>query len=167
MTIVDAGWFATYELIDGSANLTSHTVELIATDYDSAEASAAAHATVLLAVTGSLMAGYDIRHKLTENSLSALPAVTVTNSNQAVISASIQDQPLKRATVSIPAAKIGVFAGATGTLANVVNVAATIVTDYLASFTAAGNVYVSDHEHLDPIYNAKGERVTKYRRLAK
>lgn len=167
MALVDAGWFATFELIDGSANLTSHTVELIATDSASAEASAAAHLVVLLAVTGSFCAGYDIRHKITENALSALPAVTVTNSNQAVITASIIDQPLKRASVAIPAAKIGVFAGTTGTLANVVNVAASIVTDYLGSFTAAGNVYISDHEHLDPIYNAKGQRVTKYRRLAK
>ncbi len=168
MAIVEAGWFAEIDLIDGSANITTKTVELVATDMDEAEAAASTYITSLLTVTGSFLAGYAVRHKWTENALSALPAVTVTNSNQCVLTASIQDQPLKRATVAIPAAKIGCFQAVTGTGANIANVAAgSIVSDHLLTFDPTGAVYISDHEHLDPVLNAKGERVTKYRRLAK
>lgn len=167
MALVPGKWKASFDMIDGTGKITTLTRELIATDYDSAAASAAAHLTLLLAVTDDKCVAYKVGQDYEENALGALPAVTVLNSVGASISASIIDQPNKFANLWIPGAKIGVFAGTSGRNANIVNVQASIVTDYLADFTAAGHVYISDHEHLDPVYNASGERVTKYRRLGK
>jgi hypothetical protein len=75
---------------------------------------------------------------------------------------------LKKATVSIPAPNIGCFNGATGELSDVVDAnPGTSVDDYLQDFTSTGNAFLSDSEHLDTVTQAKGIRVSKYRRLAK
>lgn len=167
MALVAGRWSASYDMIDGTGKITTLTRDLIAADADEAATAAAAHLTLLLAVTDDKCVAYKVGQSYEENALGALPAVTVLNSVGAQISASIQDQPNKFAGLWIPGAKIGVFAGTSGRNANIVNVQASIVTDYLADFTAAGHVYISDFEHLDPIYNASGERVTRYRRLGK
>lgn len=167
MALVAGKWKASYDMIDGTGKLTTLTRELIAADYTEAAAGALAHLNLLLAVTDCKCVAYKVGQDYEENALGALPAVTVLNSVGASISASIIDQPNKFASLWIPGAKITVFAGSSGRNANIVNVQASIVTDYLADFTAAGHCYISDHEHLDPVYNASGERVTKYRRLGK
>lgn len=167
MALVAGKWKASFDMIDGTGKITTLTRELIATDYPSAATSASAHLALLLAVTDDKCVSYKVGQDYEENALGALPAVTVLNSVGASISASIIDQPNKFASLWIPGARIAVFAGTSGRNANIVDVQASIVTDYLADFTAAGHCYISDHEHLDPIYNASGERVTKYRRLGK
>jgi hypothetical protein len=167
MALVAGKWKASYTMIDGTGKLTILTRELVAADADAAAVSADAHLTLLLAVTDDKCVAYNVGQDYEENALGALPAVTVLNSVGAQISASIEDQPNKFAGLWIPGAKIGVFAGTSGRNANIVNVQATIVTNYLADFTAAGHCFISDHEHLDPVYNASGERVTRYRRLGK
>jgi phage tail sheath gpL-like len=167
MALVAGAWMLHAELIDGTGRLTTISRRLVAADAAAAAAAATAHLALLTAVSDCKIVSYTVGQKYEENALGALPAVTVLNSVQAVISASIQDQPNKFATLSIPGPKITVFAGSSGRNANVVDVGAGIVTDYLADFTAAGHVFISDGEHLDPVYNATGERVTKYRRLGK
>jgi len=167
MALVAGKWWARYDLIDGTGRITTASRQLIAADADEAAAAATAHLALLFAVTDCKSIAYSVGQQYEENALGALPAVTVLNSVQAVISASIIDQPNKFASLQIPGPKITVFAGSSGRNANIVNVQASIVTDYLADFTEAGHVYISDHEHLDPVYNASGERVTKYRRLGK
>lgn len=167
MSLEPGKWLSHYDLIDGAGKITTARRELIAADADEAAASAAAHLTLLLAVTDCKCISYTVGQQYEENALGALPSNTTFISVQAVISASIIDQPNKFASLQIPGPKIGVFAGTSGKLLNVVNVGAAIVTNYLADFTEAGHVFISDHEHLDPVYNASGERVTKYRRLGK
>lgn len=167
MALVAGKWLAHYDLIDGAGKITTARRELIAADAAAAATSAAAHLALLLAVTDCKCIAYTVGQQYEENALGALPSNTTFISVQAVISASIQDQPNKFASLQIPGPKAGVFAGTSGRLLNVVDVGASIVTDYLADFTAAGHVFISDHEHLDPVYNATGERVTKYRRLGK
>lgn len=167
MALVESGWQLSVDLIDGLGKLTSQTRRLRATDAEEAATSAAAYIASLLAVTDCLIVSYRIEQLFTENALGALPAVTVLNSNQAVISAAILDQPTKFASTAIPGAKITVFNGTSGKNAAIVNVNATIVTNFLTEFTEAGSVYISDGESYDPVFNASGERVTKYRRLGK
>jgi hypothetical protein len=165
MSLVAGAWMLHGSLIDGSGRIVTFSRRLVAADAAAAAAAATAHINLLTAVTDCKVVGYSVGQTYEENALGALPAVTVTNSNQAVLSASILDQPNKFATLQIPGAKIDVFVAATGHNANIVDVTKSIVTDYLADFTAAGHVFISDGEHLDPVYNARGERVTKYRRL--
>ncbi len=167
MALVAGKWLMHMDLIDGTGRITTARRELIATDADEAAAAALAHQALFLAVSDCKIISYTVGQQYEENALGALPAVTVLNSVQAVISASIQDQPNKFASLQIPGPKIGIFAGTSGRNANIVNVQVNLVTDYLTDFTAAGHVYISDHEHLDPVFNASGERVTKYRRLGK
>lgn len=167
MSLVAGRWSASYDMIDGTGKITVLTRDLVAADADEAAAAASAHLTLLLAVTDDKCVAYKVGQSYEENALGALPAVTVLNSVGAQISASILDQPNKFAGLWIPGAKIGVFNGTSGRNANIVNVQATIVTNYLTDFTEAGHVFISDGEHLDPVYNASGERVTRYRRLGK
>lgn len=167
MALVAGAWKASYDLIDGTGKITTASRRLIAADATEAAAAAAAHLTLLLAVTDCKCIAYSVGQTYEEAALGALPAVTVLNSVQAVISASILDQPSKFASLQIPGPKIGVFAGTSGRNANIVNVQAIPVTNYLDDFTEAGHVFISDGEHLDPVYNASGERVTKYRRLGR
>lgn len=167
MALVAGAWVANYELIDGAGKITSASRRLVAADAAAAATAAAAHLTLLLAVTDCKCIAYTVGQKYEENAIGALPSNTTFISVQAVISASIQDQPNKFASLQIPGPKLAVFAGTSGKLLNIVDVSAVIVTNYLDDFTAAGHVFLSDGEHLDPIYNASGERVTKYRRLGK
>jgi hypothetical protein len=167
MAIVAGAFFGSFSLLDGGNDLTTKSVRLVASTFAEAEAAAAAHLALLDAVTDATIVGYEVKRKYEENAI-ALPAVTVRNSIQAVITASIQDQPLKKATVSIPAPNIGCFNGATGELSDVVDAnPGTSVDDYLQDFTSTGNAFLSDSEHLDTVTQAKGIRVSKYRRLAK
>lgn len=165
MAIVSSGFRASFDLIDGLGKITTKSIRLIAADAAEAETAAAAYLASLVAVTDCLVVSYFIGEVFTENALGALPAVTVLNSVQAVISAAILDQPTKFASVSIPGPKITVFNGTSGKNAAVVNVNALIVTTFLTEYTEAGSAFISDGEHLDPVFNASGERVSKYRRL--
>lgn len=167
MALVAGRWKLSMDTIDGGGKISTQTRVLVAADAAEAAAAATAHMTLFLAVTDCKIISYIVGQQYSENALGALPAVTVQNAIQAVISASIIDQPQKFTSLSIPGPKIGVFAGTSGRNSNIVNVQALIVTNYLDDFTAAGHCFISDGEHLDPIYNASGERVTKYRRLGK
>lgn len=167
MALVAGRWTLHFTVIDGTGKESTLSRDLQAADYTEAAAAALAHLALFGAVSDTKVVSYVVGQEFAENAIGALPAVTVLNSVQAVISASIIDQPNKFASLSIPGPKIGVFAGTSGRNANIVNVQASIVTDYLTDFTDAGHCFISDGETLDPIYNASGERVTKYRRLGK
>lgn len=167
MAIESAGWWTSVDLIDGTGKITTITRRLRAADATEATAAGVAFRTSLAAVTDSTIVGYTVGEKFSETALGALPAVTVLNSVTASITAAILDQPTKFANTVIPAPKIGVFSSTTGRGANVVNPTATIVVNYLTEYTEAGSVFISDGESLDPVFNASGERVTRYRRLGK
>jgi len=168
MALVAGAWFLNYELLDSGNDVTSVTRRLQATDAASAATAAAAHITAVQTVTDAKVVSYSVGQKYVENALTGFSDATVRNSIQAVITASILDQPLKKATVSIPAPKIECFTALTGEGSDVVDASpASIVSDFLAEFKTGGNVYISDGERLDDISNAKGIRVSKYRRLAK
>jgi len=167
MALVAGRFQVSYDMIDGTGKITVLTRDLRAADFTEALAGAAAHLVLLQATSGDKCVGYRVGQQYAENALGSLPAVTYLNSVQASISAAILDQPFKFASLSIPAPVIAVFVGASGPNANVVDVNAPIVSNYLADFTEAGHCFISDGESLDPVFNASGERVTKYRRLAK
>lgn len=167
MAIVEAGWEASFDLLDGFGKLGTKTVRLRADDAAEAEVAAANYLASLLAVTDCILAGYRISQIFTENAMGALPAVTVMHNITASITAAILDLPFKFATAAIPGPKITVFNGTSGRNANIVNVGAAIVTAFLTEYTEAGSAYISDGESLDPVFNASGERVSKYRRLGK
>lgn len=167
MAIVEAGWEASFDLLDGLGKLGVKTVRLRAADQAEAETAAAAYLASLLAVTDCILAGYRISQIFTENALGALPAVTVMHNITASITAAILDLPFKFATAAIPGPKITIFNATSGRNANIVNVASPLVTAFLTEYTEAGSAYISDGESLDPVFNASGERVSKYRRLGK
>lgn len=168
MALVAGAWFMSYELLDSGNDVTSVTRRLQATTAAEAATAAAAHMTALATVTNAKVVSYSVGQKYVENALTGFSDDTVRNSIQAVITASIEDQPLKKATISIPAPKNACFTAVTGEGSDVVDVGLTsVVTTFLEEFKDGGNVFISDGEKLDIITNAKGVRVSKYRRLAK
>lgn len=167
MALVAGAWKLSFEHIDGTGKISTASRRLQAADAASAAAAATAHMDLFKLVSDTKIISYVVGQQYTETAIGALPAVTVLNSVQAVISASIQDQPNKFATLQIPGPKLDIFVGISGRNANIVDVQDILVTNYLNDFTNGGDVFISDGELLDPIYNASGERVTKYRRLGK
>jgi hypothetical protein len=165
MALVEAGWEASFDLMDGGGKIGVKTVRLRAADAAEAETAAAAYLASLVAVTDCILVGYRISQIFTENAIGALPAVTVRLTDTASVTAAILDLPFKFATVAWPGPKITVFNGTSGRNSNIVNVGAAIVTAFLTEYTEAGSAYISDGESLDPVFNASGERVSKYRRL--
>lgn len=168
MALVAGAWIMSYSLLDSGNDVTTQTRRLQAVDAASASASALAFITALKLVTDAKVVDYSVGQQYVENALVGFDDATVRNSIQAVLTASILDQPLKKATVNIPAPKIGLFTAITGEGSDVVNTAAGgLAQTFLEEFWSGGSVYLSDGENLDPITNLKGIRVSKYRRLAK
>jgi len=168
MSLVAGAWFMSYSLLDSGNDVVTSTRRLQATNATEAAAAGAAFIAALQLVTDAKVVDYSVGQKYVENALTGFDDATVRNSIQAVITASIKDQPLKKATVSIPAPKIGLFTAITGEGSDVVDVSTgSLAQDFLEQFWDGGSVYISDGEKLDEITNAKGVRVSKYRRLAK
>jgi hypothetical protein len=110
----------------------------------------------IAATSDCLLRSYAVRTIFTNDTIT-LPASGVQNENQALITAKILGNPLKSATLSIPGAKVGVFVGTSGENANIVNMGASVVTDFIGLFESGGLLTVSDGENIIP-QGAKGKR---------
>lgn len=168
MALVAGAWVMSYSLLDSGNDVTTQTRRLQAANAADAATAAAAYITALKLVTDSKVVDYTVGQQYIENALVGFDDATVRNSMQAVLTASILDQPLKKATVNIPAPKIGLFTAVTGEGSDVVDTSAGgLAQTFLEQFWDGGSVFISDGEKLDPVTNLKGARVSKYRRLAK
>jgi hypothetical protein len=167
MALVAGAWFMSMSVLDSGNDVSIQSRRLQATDAASAAAAAAAYVAAFKTVSDAKVVDYTWGQKYIENALTGFDDATVRNSIQAVMTASILDQPLKKATVSIPAPKIELFTAITGEGSDIVDTSAGgLAQTFLEEFWDGGSVYISDGEKLDPITNLKGVRVSKYRRLA-
>jgi len=92
-----------------------------------------------------------------EESAFVYPATGVENQNKARIVSQLVGST-KKATIDIPAPKVGLFNAPTGVNANVVDLLDTEVLAYLAVFQTGGNAFISDGEVLD--FGVEGRRVS-------
>lgn len=159
MAIVTQGWELSISLVDNGANTTTLSWQAntaVVTDLATAQAARDALVTDLDAISNSVIVGT----RLTEvqyNDAVAYPAAGVENEDKASISYLIQDTN-KKGNLQVPAPVIGAFVHTTGPSANIVNIAAGVVTNYCDNFRTTGGWYVSDGESLQTVL--KGKRIS-------
>lgn len=125
------------------------TYDLVVTDMALAPAVVTSILGKLDAVTDAVIAGYTLGTVYVENALT-LPASGVQNENQAIITSPVVGAPNKSATITIPAANIGVFTNTSGKGANIVDMADVALQAYLGIFdpTGGNEATISDGEQI-------------------
>lgn len=158
MAFVSTGWRAEFSLMDNGGNITKKTYELTAADAATAETDVATILARLTAVTDCEVVAYHAYEQFEEDNV-AYPAAGVQKENQALLTFDIVDNPLKKATHSIPAPKQAIFVGTTGPNANIVDTADADVIAYRQMFQAAGQCFISDGEVAFTLISGKRRHV--------
>lgn len=159
MAIVTKGWELSISLVDNGGNITTLSWEAntaVVTDLATAQAARDALVTDLEAISNAVIIGTRLSEVQYEDSV-AYPAAGIENEDKASISYLIQDTN-KKGNLKIPAPVIGAFVNTSGPSANVVDVTATVVTNYCDNFRTTGGWYVSDGESLQTVL--KGKRIS-------
>lgn len=154
MAFISGGFWSSIAMADNGGNVTTKTYELDAAD--SAEA-ATNHAAVLAAltnVTDARIISHYWYEKLVQDT-PTLPGAGVQIEDMALLTFEIAGNPLKSATHTIPAPKIGIFSAASGSGANVVDLANVAVVAYRSLFQSAGECFISDGEKAQVLKSGK------------
>jgi hypothetical protein len=147
MALAQVSFRTQVSLMDGGGQITTRSYEMVAALYADAITDAAALVAALDAITDATIVGYQIQTVFADDAISGFPAATVQNENQALLIFQLEGVPLHRASLSIPAPTIGIFAGATGPNSNIVDTTDADVLAFRALFLAANDqFYLSDGE---------------------
>lgn len=158
MAFVSTGWRVTFSLMDNGGNITTKTYELTSADATEAATDTATILARLTAVTDCEIVSYHSYEQFEEDTV-AYPAAGVQKENQALLTFDIVDNPLKKATHSIPAPKQAIFVGVTGPNANIVDTADADVIAYRQMFQAGGQCFISDGEVAFTLISGKRRHV--------
>ena len=159
MALVTKGFELSISVADNGANISSMTWEAntaVITDLVTAQASRDSLVADLKALSDSIVVGTRLSEVQYEDAV-AYPPAGIENENKASITYLIQGTNDK-GNLQVPAPKIGAFVAPAGPSANIVNVAATIVTDYCDNFRTTGGWFVSDGQSLQTVL--KGKRIS-------
>jgi len=160
MAIVSQGFELIVSFADnGGKPYMQRTYALKETDPENIPTVVAAVIPEIQAVTDAVIAQYRVAEVFVENALT-LPAITVQNENQAIITAPVTGAPNKSATITIPAAKASLFVGTSGKNANIVKPPDQAPLDaFINEFGSGGTdqFYVSDGETI-VVAQATGKR---------
>jgi len=136
----------TVDFVDNGGNKTSRSWRLRETVYADALTDAAAAVAAIDALSLATITSYTVSTEFVEPAF-ALPASGVQIEDTAALLMSLSSNPLKTATLSIPAPSSGIFVGTTGTNADVVDVADAALLTFINLFKdTAGTLYISDEE---------------------
>lgn len=138
-------WALAVTLVDNGKNETTMRFQLQSADATEAAADATAIIAAIGGVSDCAIKSYQIEHRYVENAL-VLPASGVEIQNQALITVVLASDPTKSGTLAIPGAKPGIFVGASGDNANIVDIADVAVIAYVDLFTATNEAFLSDGE---------------------
>lgn len=134
----------TINFVDTGANVTTKRFQMTAADYATAVTDAAAAIAEWESVTDAEIEAYTIQEVFTEDS-PVLPAA-VEIENQALITVGIVGEPLKSATLTIPAPSVGIMTSTVGDGYNTVDVSDADFVAWLAMFSTGGLFLISDGE---------------------
>ena len=145
MALNSVGWYLHVTLADQGGNKSTVRYDLTAVDAATAAADAATIMAELAPVTDAAIVGYALGEKFEED---AAFYGTGEIENLATISARIDANEQKFATIKIPAPAAGIFKAASGADYNVVDVADADLVAYLNLFATGEQVLLSDGEAL-------------------
>lgn len=162
MALVSQGFQLNVSLLDNAGDSTTVSYDLRGATYADAAVDAAAIVAALAAVTDGVIVSYRMTEVTEETGTITLPASGVQAEVSASLTMSIAGAGSKKGNIRIPMPKVGVFTSTSGAGANVVDLDATIVTDYAALFTSSGEATISDGENAGILLS--GVRVTRAKR---
>lgn len=145
MALVSAGFKLTVEFVDNGGNITTRSYDMRETVYADALVDAAAAVAAVDTISLANIRSYTVAEQFVEDAFS-VPASGIQNEDTAVVSVTLASNPLKTATLSIPAPSSGIFTGTSGFNADVVDVADAALVAFVDLFKAAGTLYISDGE---------------------
>lgn len=163
MALVSDGFHLSVSLVDYGGNQTNKRWKMTAATYAAAVTDAAIVLAALNAVTDAVISAYAIAEDFVEDALS-LPATINPVSVVASNTAYIDDAGQKKANFQIPSPNIGIFVGAIGDGADIVDGTDVAFLAYKALFDTGAQLLISDGESLGGFL--RGVRVTLKRNLS-
>lgn len=154
MALVTQGWECSITLIDGVGRTITKSYNMRDTVAADVKTDAAALAAALVDITDCSVKAYRYGEVFAEDSLS-IPAGTVKAADKASITAYIDGSPNKTANLKVPGPVIGIFEGASGASASVVDVDDADLVVYGNLFKSTGTVYISDKEDAGAMIRGK------------
>ncbi len=161
MAFLASNFGVTVSFMDGGANVVTRDYEMDESvlTFDDANVAALAILADIVPATDAALPRYRVYQNNDEGTL-VIPATTVQVENQASMTVLLTAAGNKKANLNIPAPKAAIFVNpVNGPQNNIVNMSSTIVTDFLANFTVAGDFTVSDGEEISR--GLTGKRVHK------
>ncbi len=155
-----AGKFGvTVSFIDGGSNVVSREYMMDDTVTDSTEAGVAALAIIadIDPLTDAALPQYRVFQVFYEDALTLPAGVQV--ENQASLTVQLDAVGNKKGNINVPAPVNTAFVGTTGPQNNIVNMASSLITNFLANFLSAGAFTTSDGEKITR--GLDGKRVHK------
>lgn len=158
MALVQESFWLNIEMRDSGNNVTSKTFQMTAATAANALTDAAAIIPLWKAITDAEVLSYSVSGRFVEDA-PVIPAAGVHIENLAEVIVQLEGYATKKATLTIPAPKAGIFTGVTGDNSNVVDTADGDLVAFVAQFTTIGDntLLISDGEHADGI--VRGRRV--------
>lgn len=158
MALVQESFWLNIEMRDSGNNVTSKTFQMTAATAADAETDAAAIIVKWKSITDAEVLSYTVSNRFVEDA-PIIPSGGVHIENIAEVILQLEGYATKKATLTIPAPKAGIFAGVTGDNSNVVDTADGDLVAFVASFGSLGDntLLISDGEHADGI--VRGRRV--------
>jgi len=151
-----AGFYLTVSLTDTQGDVSTLRFELRSADYAEAVTATAAIVAAIAGVSQSLITSTAISFVSDEDTF--VYPTGADNGVRARMTFQLADS-VEKATLDIPAPKIGIFVDPTGPGNNVVDTSDTEVLAYLAVFKVSGNAFISDGEDADLLL--RGKRTTR------
>lgn len=158
MAFISTGWRAEFSLMDNGGNVTRKTYELTSADATEAATDTATILAALTNVTDCEIVGYHAYEQFEEDTV-AYPSAGVQKEDQALLLFDIVDNPLKKATHSIPGPKPGIFISTSGPNANIIDLSDAAVVAYRQLFQAGNECYISDGEVAFTLVSGKRRHV--------
>ena len=137
MALVSGGFVGYVTVIDSGGNSSTLSYRLTAADMTAALADMSTILTALGAVTDANVKSYSVAEVFVENALT-FPLAGTHVENRAVITVQIDNEPLKKGTVVIPAPDVGIFAASVGPNSNVVDINDAALISYIDIWRTTG-----------------------------
>lgn len=153
MAFAPEGYFVWFEFIDSGYDTFSQTYPLTATTDADAETEALTVVTDWLAMSDAQLLRYHWYQDIVEQTVAPTAGSQV--ENQALLSYAVVGEPLRRATVSIPAPKITLFSAPTGPGSNIIDTGDSLITTFNGLFLAGGELTFKDGNIAESLIEGK------------
>jgi hypothetical protein len=147
---------ASIQLVATNSRTMSVNLALTAANYADAVTAVTAFLVDLAAVSAGVLKGYSISSQAVNDALSLPTDQDAEYGERALVTGTIDGNPLKSWTIYIPFPKAGLFVDTSGLNRDVIDITDSALQAYIADFTTVGDIAtVSDGEFVDSIISGR------------